>query len=771
MSFSAITEISSPERVIRLFALEEAIQQGAEPAVLEVLQAQARVEDDEECRALLEHAIRAVSARISPAAGSREPCEAARFQSDYQAGDRETRLALLTNLSPSSLAGLGDLAPEMLTAEPDPRLKALLIKTLGAVWPEGLLSELFLHLRSETTGIFLAAFQVLVKRVPNQLVTYLPTMLHSPDLRMQNQALRALTIVDREEALNFAEEFLFSGRAVLQKIALANGFHLPFDRFKEKLFKLFAISEDQELLRAAGDFFLVNPDPEIPFRLLETLEKSSGPKAELLKELIRGTCQTIQAAGILEGDFDAFWQKLQETVREKHLLRNLRRDLTALLGGAFSQGTFAKVLRRQLEDPAHQAAITRLLTREFTPEQQQQIKSLLYEQTAGTPSSETADFPGSVGAQPAAASSLDERVRRIAVLQVTPAPDEKELLRSIFQTPRPPLELLVTAVRTARIRQFPDFVNEITPLVKHPEDGVIAEAVEYLGLFRLDILSPHIGQLLKIGKPRIKSAVLETLRRHDAVGALRLIQLMIKDPQQRQGAIEWMVLLDFSLVRDTLTELMQGSIGDQEFDSGLVLFRSNPAPENLYSLYCLAQKLPPASAAQLREARQETVEILFSLQLLTNKSLDDLEKGFAERFREAHKPRATRLAARGTAVTAPAGSANATTAEFVWGKWAFAGVLVMIGVAGWWFSDRFPSGKAPTKSTTSSTAVVSGSSPVNSAPQQQQTDHLKGFSTDQQTFYDATPEQMQTIQVDSQRRADLMASMTEWFSRPPQGKH
>ena len=98
-----LEEIRSSDRMVRLFALEQVIQEGQGERLLGELQARVSTETDDECRVMLGHAVNALQRRISggPARVAFE--NSSGFEDTLFLADFAGKIGILTSLSESQI--------------------------------------------------------------------------------------------------------------------------------------------------------------------------------------------------------------------------------------------------------------------------------------------------------------------------------------------------------------------------------------------------------------------------------------------------------------------------------------------------------------------------------------------------------------------------------------------------------------------------------------------------------------------------------------------
>ncbi|MBF0498497.1 MAG: HEAT repeat domain-containing protein [Candidatus Riflebacteria bacterium] len=694
---SIILDLASPVRSFRLFAIEQAIREGASPEIFAALQTCLIEEKDEECRILLAHAISEVQRRLEgrgslDGTGSIDPKSFFdRFTAQSTSGDR---LQMLARLSSRSAPELVSTAVTLLDFETNPVVMAALIKTFAGAWPSDKLDLIVTRLTAPNLCLRLAALETLIQRAPDMVVRHLPALLTSSEPRESALAIRGLAAIDLDEALAHLENLLLSTDSARKQVGLQNCLFLPFERVKSLLFKFFASESDPALLERAGWLFEINPDPESPFHLYEVAEMAPPEKAAIVKNIISGACRVIEKSGLLGDGFRAYMAKLQSWIFRRSATRFVHECVGRLAGESDPGAELETSIRKSLEKNHIRAIFEEAVKWPISERARRRISELLEKSSsidstslgqtqapaskespgadstfAGTeathrenvaPTASTS-FPSdqySAGSSPANAAvdvfsrratstdlppelSLEDTIRRVAAWQPEQRDQVAQHLTRIIKDQSSSVALASTALRAASRIECDGLVEAANFWLNKTDPNSVSAALEYLSHFDADRLFPLLGKYLQSPHPRVKTGALKILKRFDPPQAVSMLRAMMnaKNPEQQAFAFGCMIHVDFSLLRDLLATFLETHPDTSHLRSILCLFHANPDPENLYILYRLEQILPGSEAGPLlREVRTETGRLLQSMGVLDESRLASLEAEFAARLvREQEK--------------------------------------------------------------------------------------------------------------------------------------
>ena len=655
---SFLRDINAPVKSFRISAIEWVIREGSGSSIRSALEQALATETDEECRILIGHAFAAIDSR-SNSTGSpekRERITPELVRERFLRAEAGERLDLLRRLPAGNVAALSEWAPDWLKRETDPVVAASIIRVFGRCWP----ADHFLILSERLTAPFLsvrvAALEVLAAASPTLLITELPRLLGSSDPRIRALAIQGLNRIDPQEALLHLEAMLLEGDPAARRAAISNCLLFPFESTKPLLLKFFTIEDQPELLEEAGAVLLTNPDIEIPHRLWETVEAAPRPKALILKKIVEGVCGMIKRAGLLNDDFPAFVERLQQWIQKRAAIRFVQDFLARLSPETDPADEEARtVARGHLANPLIKAAFQAALSWPLSEVQRREVQALLAGSTpTPAPRSATLETPAtpapqrqpeSVRPPPAFSDTLsdDEKMRIMAGWDTKNAPTAEPVLTKILKNSRERPAVRAASLRAALRIGLGGFVEFAAQGLQQADPGLLTAGLDYLEKYDPDRVLPRLGTYLSMADPRVQAAALKILKRNDPIQAVSTLIAMLssKRPQVRTSAFSCMIHFDFSLVRDSLTQTLLATPEAELVQSGICLFQANPDPQNPMALYRLEKGLPLDLQAMVREARLTTEEMLESFEWLPKEPPEAREKKLAAKYAAEQAARAT----------------------------------------------------------------------------------------------------------------------------------
>jgi len=426
-----IFELGSPVKSFRMFALDSAIQSGSSPELLKALEERKRHEDDSECAVLFDQAIRALKRRLAggpadlggsgaggagagkapsaagaaprdPTAAPPPPLDEEGFVKQFSQGDSGTRIDLLGRLDAKTRAKLGRLAPVWLTQEQDPAVAMALMRTFARDWPKDKVSSLTEQLQSKRLSIRLFALDLLIKISPTTLVSHLPKLLTSDDLRTQTLAIQGLAAIDLDEAIGHVEYMLADADPNVRQAGLRISIYLPFERMKAVLLKFLMTEREAELISGASILIQSNPDPEVPYRLWEIIEGSGAEKGKILREVFKETCEALRASDILREDTESFLLRLREWIQRRSARKFVHECIDRLKGAdAEMLARMTDIIRGALPRPFFRRAFQEALEWPIPDEVKETIRGFLGDVGEGD-DVEVAPTPALAAVRPAA---------------------------------------------------------------------------------------------------------------------------------------------------------------------------------------------------------------------------------------------------------------------------------------------------------------------------------------------------------------------------------
>jgi HEAT repeat protein len=624
--------LSAPIKSFRVFALEQAIQSGHSPELLKALLTCKTEESDEECLLLLNHAIDAVQQRIEHHPGPRGALAPEEFSAAFEEADDQGRLRLLLTAPASLKAQLSNWAVEALKNSESPALTSQLIRAFHQCWPMTHLSTLLAFIEDPSPTVRFGVLEAMMSLCPFRIPEYLPELLKDPDPRVRASAIRALAKVDPAEAKDHMDAMLL-GKLVLPKLAILQAsVMIAFPLVKKSLLTFLAAENDLSLIEKAGFALQINPDPDVPYRLLELIERSREGKSEQLKKILSGSCRIIQDSGMMGDDFHAYLTSLKSAIRKRSALQSVQIVLDE--NAPEETGTQATERLSSSAVLSRETAVLREALQEdelrfFTPDQKKELTGLLKE-----PAVESAPLPECASPEDFQRLVDSEKIRWLALTDAPHKDLSAKIVSGVFQEAGGVPKLQAAALRAACRLQIAALLPEARKHVNSSHDVLVIAALEYLATFDPDKVQIVLGRLLKSGQPRIRGAAVRLLYQFDPIqaGSTLLSMLRTTERRNRQAAISSLMSFDFPLIRDQLVDLLETSKDQELLKPTLFLFQSNPHPDNLYQLYRLEKAFPKEWGEHLFAVRNANVDLIRSLRLMDPERLKEEISGLETRY-------------------------------------------------------------------------------------------------------------------------------------------
>ena len=662
-SSALLQEIAAPHRSVRLQAISRLCQEHPGPELDGILESRLALETDEECLSLLRLAQEVVRESRSRATG--RPLERADHGTpiDFPGMSVPERFTFLKGLQPAARRFFAAQAPEWFAAERNPIIAASLINTFGRLWPKDRLRDLAANLLSFPPSVRMPVLDTLVDLAPDALLNYLPNLLTSGDPKLHLLAIRGLFRIDLPEARKYLEFFLFNEDRPSREMAIRDLFHLPFSDFRSVLLSYFSFESDHDLLQKAGTLFQANPDPDVPYRLMEIVETSPPEKAGLITGIIRNALLVLKSSGLLKDGYPDYLARFQAWKDRRQAQRSLQMiysqlkstpeedwpELEPVIADALRSPLFRTVLptvfswdlppaiRRWFETfgaspAAPEAAPEPVPARVPVPE-----GARLSEETVLAPQSAIAPPSPATASEPAPPANFQEFLQRSEAEQkrfFSPFVSIDDKLRLKFARQILGNQDLSRKVRAAALRYCGEMkiggfreIAEEWLLSKHEE--LVIGALNYLAKTDQEGLCLHLRKGLYSPNPRVKLKsilLLQTLDPREAIGFVK-VMLEPRNHAQHEAGLGALVGFDFAFVRELLFSFLAHEIHIATFEAGINLVRANPDTESIFQLFKLETLVSPDRVEIVRSARKTLTRDLVALGMMEPADLETrLEK-------------------------------------------------------------------------------------------------------------------------------------------------
>lgn len=615
----------------RISALQSAIQSGQSGDLLEALESGLLLETDEECHSLFGHAIKAVKKRLP---GSIE--EETEFSfTKFGEMDEPEKIQRLAGITDSLAKENVQWAISCLKSEESAVVKTILIRKFSGFWGADQSSLLLAQLSEPSLSLKIAALEVMVSKLPGSLKQILPDLLQSPDPGLRFLAIRALAEIDSGEALNFIDYFLFNASPEEKPGVIQLCFYLRFSDIKPILLKFIAMETELEIVKRAALIFLINPDPETPYRLFEIIDSSQPEKKEILKKIILGVCKAIEETGLIE-DHLVFMQELQVWIKKRQAEKFLRGILLNCEETETAKDLLEEnSVKTRLLLPEVQEAIKKAEKWQLSEIQRNFLKLL----SAVGPNEEIpADKLSLTG------FSDFKDLEKIAFLRSFPESRREELLAFLpnwFKDHQTKPEILTQLIRISgrlKILEVQKSVERFLGTESHA--GVLTAAIEYFRGIDPDKIFHLLGKFLQSKSIRVRALALEILQQFDPVQALATMQNLLISPHQSSQKLALSIIpyFEFGVVREHLFEFLLKCRDVKAFRDGLCFFEANPEVRNLVLLLRLEKEVTGEFQILVKNVLESNREILTEMDLLTETHLKCLKEEFTDSRKIMEEP-------------------------------------------------------------------------------------------------------------------------------------
>jgi HEAT repeat protein len=624
-----IKDLASPEKTFRVVALEQAIAGGSSRELLAFLERMQTQEKDDECMILLQHAIEVVREKMKPLSEVDEEYDPQAIPPDeipdiFTKCNVPNKLRILLALKNSQVSALALWASREVRREKNPAVVSQMIRIFGTYWPMDGLKTLLEKVASGYLTVRFASLEALIAIAPDRLKDSLPLLLQDQDARIRATAVKGLAKIDKEEAQNHLECILLD-KDVNKKLAgLQVAVVLPFSMVKPGLLKFLSVEKDPDLLEKAGWIFQINPDPEVPYRLLELLHQTDELRLPVLKEIMEGACRIIQDSGLLDEDFPVYLKKLEESIRRYRALHVINSTLNTLDENQAEPEKVDQDCIEEKDKALVREALQAPMPISITAVQKKCLQTIVQ----STPAPPSPAKPLTAKDRKTVFLQLPDaqKVRFIAKLNAMDSEFYRESCEELGKDERAAPEVRAAVLRWAARLKIAGFEELASKWLNHSQEIFVVAGLQYLGKTDPEKTYNLIGRFLKSGSPKIRLAVFKILRDFDPMQGVSAIMAMLRasDKRNMAVAISCLMNIDFALVRDQVVEHLETSKAEALVEPVVALFQSNPHPENLFLLYRLEKVFQGPLRERICAVRNQNIALIKDLRLLNQTELNDL---------------------------------------------------------------------------------------------------------------------------------------------------
>lgn len=537
-----------------------------------------------------------------------------RIFSEWSGLPDSERLATLEQIDESLIEANIRYFDSFLAAETDSVIAATLIEKFGGHLDDWQLCRLAPFVADGRYGVRLAALSVLMRHAPVFLAEFLPELLQTEDIGVRALAVRSLFMLDEPMAVRQLESMLLGRDPDARDLAIQNCFQLPFEKVRQSLLKALATEANPIRLKKIGLLFVTNPDTDSPFRLWAMLESVSGRRADFIRETLQATMKSLESSKILGDRFSEFQNRLQSFIDHRKVLIQCRRIIDHYNAAEqTSDPGFDEQVLAVLEN----SSFRKILISEAGKQENSQFRQHLA-RLQRSDSSEPATVTTTVTFAAADFDGLSE-VEKHRTLARWPAEKMSEF-RTVFGKltgagSKGSEHLAASGFRTALRIDDRSFTAEAVEALNSRNPFLILAGMEYLAEIDSELLLPYLAGFLQSQNRHIRILAIRILQKFDVEQVVANLRLALNSKIQAQvePALAACFFLDFALVREIIAVFLASEPSDQQFNTGLYLFETNPGPASLPVLMSLEKSVSPERAQMIRDVRERCQKLMIDL--------------------------------------------------------------------------------------------------------------------------------------------------------------
>lgn len=610
-----IKELNAPIKSVRLLALEEVINKGCSQKLLDCLLTLNQTEIDEECKMLLHYAITAVRSRLEKSSTPISQKDVTEIVKTLSYSNDETKVKILLNLPQNLNKSIIDWAIMELQSSKNPIIISTIIRKLGKILPDQILDYLITLLDLPNSYLKANIINLIIERNVNLLIPKLNQLLSCNETRIISLCIVALSKINPDLAYKFIVSKLKHSQA--SNINSYEGtikalFIIPFVISKKAVLDVISYTNDLNLLSRIGLLLQINPEPDIPFILIEQILKSDPAKSKVLKDIFANVCQSIKESQILGSRYHDWLTKIKEFLLNAELER--KKKINQLIFAQSQKDEHKTLVIDKLED---KIKIIENIKENNELELQQNLdinKNVdLFLKLSNT-----------------------EQIKLLSNLlynnnhsQILPSTLETILKNSLNST-----ELLKICLKIAHKYIYPQFITISFDSLQSKDDELVITALDYLSEFDIDKVIPYLGNFLKSSNNKIRLSAFKILIKHDFEQAIEFVVNLINNinPKQQELGLAFLNEIEFRLIREKIVDIIENTKNAKLLETFLNLASKNPDLENLFLLYRLSKNLSEFSTNINNEYKKQ-ITLIKELNLASDEKIKEYLDNIATRFK------------------------------------------------------------------------------------------------------------------------------------------
>ncbi|MBF0405812.1 MAG: HEAT repeat domain-containing protein [Candidatus Riflebacteria bacterium] len=503
-------------------------------------------------------------------AGRKPVLSLGNLQQLFKQPDRFEEIAIAISFLSSSEAILASdlLRAANWTEFPAPLLPTIcqFIRKYGNSADSPALLELCRHPDPTVLTTALAALETVD---PSDLPNLVTPLLTSPNASIRAQAIQALYRWDKSAALRHLVKLLFSKNPGEKLLALLHSTSFPYLEVEPHLLRFISECSETRLLMKVSQIMQNNAHIELPFKLYWISRSLKQQHQNLIRGMLLGVIRALADRKKIQVTAQEFHDQLKERVKKEE----------------------ERLIKESLTVPPEQSAESP--TESVNPNEGFNLPEIIQEEKE----QQTLNQSQSQSSQNTFFSIEDyEKSDLPAKLQII-----AKLSRQEFQTHKGKIVGYLKAAKgkeqAALIKAVgrlgtSDDTALIKPFIEGENIDALCAAIEALSHLDSEFLAVYLPQHMQSKHGKVRLQATRTFVGIDKQQIKSLINGMLQSasPRQRAMVIPATMLVDFSLVRESLIRALEKELSGEIIDKIALVFAANPDRELLRSAIAAEKK-------------------------------------------------------------------------------------------------------------------------------------------------------------------------------------
>ncbi len=400
--------------------------------------------------------------------------------------------------------------------------------------------------------VLTAALSSLEKLDPGNLQGIIVPLLTSPQPVVRAQAIQAFYRWNKGQATQHLLDMLFSKEENEVQLAIHHATYFPYPEIEPHLLRLISACNNPSILMRISQLIKKNAHQEIPFKLFWLARSLQGQHQSLVKGMLLGIVRELSAKKLIDCSSQEYLNRIKERAKKEEL--QILKDTCQFQEDADEENSLPSLEAISGQEEEHPKD-------EIVKEEKPKIKQ---------------------GFENYSELPTKARIQMLARLDANTFKENKPLIISLFRESEGKEKASIINL-IGKFGNSQEDLERVKPSLQSEDPDLVCATIKALANLDPDYLCLYLPQFMQDRNGKIRMTATRVFVTIDKETIKSLLSSLISSNniKQRTLGISTSMLVDFSLVRESLIEALAKETSLELLDKLCVVLSANPDRELL----------------------------------------------------------------------------------------------------------------------------------------------------------------------------------------------